>query len=88
MPPWSSPFEGARLILGGVTFPTASRVAAVVGTLLSVVNQGGVILAGDATVMTWARVLVNYAVPFTVASIGYLAPFRQRRPTGRGGGAT
>ncbi|MFN0090533.1 MAG: nitrate/nitrite transporter NrtS [Acidimicrobiales bacterium] len=79
-PPWSSPAEAVRLILRGVTFRTASRVSLVVGTLLSIVNQGSVILGGDATLLTAVRVAVNYLVPFTVASIGYLAPFRVRRP--------
>jgi hypothetical protein len=83
VPPWSTPFEAVRLILGGVTFRTASRVALVVGTLLSVVNQGAVIVGGDASAATWARVGVNYLVPFTVASIGYLAPFRRPRGTPR-----
>lgn len=80
MPPWSTRREAVRLILSGVTFPTASRVALVVGTLLSAVNQGAVIAAGDATSLTAVRVVVNYLIPFTVASIGYLAPFRRRDP--------
>ena len=54
------------------------RVALVVGTILTLVNQGSVILGGDATAVTWVRVCVNYVVPFIVSSIGYLAPFRLR----------
>ncbi len=53
-------------------------MALVVGTILTVVNQGSVIAGGDATVATWIRVVVNYLVPFIVSSIGYLAPFRCR----------
>lgn len=78
VPPWSSPAEACRLIIRGVTFRTCSRVAIVVGTILTVVNQGSVILAGDASVATWVRTAVNYLVPFIVSSIGYLAPFRCR----------
>ncbi|MGE0139350.1 MAG: nitrate/nitrite transporter NrtS [Ilumatobacteraceae bacterium] len=78
VPPWSSPVEACRLILRGVTFATGVRVALVVGTILSVVNQGSVIVAGDATAASWVRVGVNYLVPFLVSSIGYLAPFRVR----------
>lgn len=74
--PWSSPVDAARLILRGVTYRTASRVALVVGTILSTVNQGAVIADGHATTATWIRVVVNYLVPYTVASIGYLSPFR------------
>jgi hypothetical protein len=78
VPPWSSPAEGCRLVLRGVTFRTCARVALVVGTILTLVNQGSVILGGDATPATWVRVGVNYLVPFIVSSIGYLAPFRCR----------
>ena len=67
--------EVIRLIMTGATFHTASRVAAVVGTL-TVVNQADVIVAGDATALTAARVVFNYLIPYVVASIGYFAPFR------------
>lgn len=80
VPPWSTPMEACRLILRGVTFRTGSRVALVVGTILTLVNQGSVIIGGDASVVTWIRVAVNYLVPFVVASVGYLAPFRLRSP--------
>ena len=78
VPPWSTRIDGCRLILRGVTFNTCARVALLVGTILSVVNQGAVIADGDATPMTWARVAVNYLIPFLVSSFGYIAPFRLR----------
>jgi hypothetical protein len=46
-------------------------IALLVGTILSLVNQGSVIAGGDATAATWVRVLVNYLVPFCVSSAGY-----------------
>ena len=67
---WSTPRECVRLFAHGVTVRTAGRVALVVGTLLSAVNQGSTIVDGDATWITWVRVAVNYCVPFVVASIG------------------
>lgn len=76
--PWSSPIDGCRVILSGVTVPTCTRVALFVGTILSIVNQGAVIIGGDATVATWIRVGFNYLVPFLVSSVGYIAPFRLR----------
>jgi hypothetical protein len=78
VPPWSTPIDACRLILRGVTFRTCVRVAIVVGTILTAVNQGSVIAGGDASAATWTRAGVNYAVPFIVSSIGYLAPFRYR----------
>jgi len=73
---WSHRGDAVRLVLTGATFPTASRVAAIVGTLLNVVNQAEVILRGETTWVTAVRVVFNYLIPYVVASIGYLAPFR------------
>lgn len=75
---WSSTIDLCVLIARGTTFRTASKIAVVVGTLLTVVNQGSVIVAGGATVATWVRTAANYLIPYTVASIGYLTPFRRR----------
>lgn len=44
----------------------ALRVALVVGTVLNGVNQGGAILAGHG--IAWFQLLLNYLVPFCVAS--------------------
>lgn len=75
---WSTPLEACVLIAKGATFRTASKIALVVGTLLTAVNQGSVIFSGDASSATWVRTLANYVIPYTVASIGYLTPFRRR----------
>jgi uncharacterized protein (DUF427 family)/glutaredoxin len=47
-----------------------------VGTLLSAVNQGQIVLAGEGDSGTWIRIAVNYVVPYTVASIGFLSARR------------
>lgn len=75
---WTTPLDACRLIVTGRTFRTAAKIAAIVGTLLTTVNQGSVIVAGNATLATWIRTAANYAIPYTVASIGYLTPFRRR----------
>jgi len=82
VPPWSSPLQAVGLIARGYTFHTAIRVAVVVGTILSLVNQGAVLVSGDATAATAARIAINYLVPYLVASVGYLAPFRRARGAG------
>lgn len=61
------------MLLRGATARTAGPTAGVVGTVLSLVNQGSVIAGGDATPATWIRVAVNYLVPFLVASTGWLS---------------
>jgi hypothetical protein len=67
---WARPREAVLLVMHGRTGRKALPVAAVVGTVLSAVNQGSVIAGGLATASTWIRVGVNYAVPFVVASVG------------------
>ncbi|KUO14345.1 hypothetical protein AQJ91_47390 [Streptomyces dysideae] len=65
--------------------PSLSRcvpIAILVGTLLSLVNQGTVIASGDATAATWWRVLFNYLVPFCVSSAGFFSCRRAAWRTG------
>ncbi|MGQ0573608.1 MAG: nitrate/nitrite transporter NrtS [Pseudonocardia sp.] len=75
---WSRPAQALGLVLRGRTARTAAPVAAVVGTILSAVNQGDVLLGGAAGPGTWVRVAVNFVVPFCVASIGFLSACRVR----------
>lgn len=60
------------------TFRAAGPTAAVVGTVLAAVNRGSVVSDGQAAVVTWVRIVVNYLVPYCVANIGYLAVRRAR----------
>jgi len=75
---WSTPIEAVGLIVRGATVRTAIPVAVIVGTVLSIVNEGQVVASGHAGATTGIRIGVNYAIPFVVASIGYVAPFRNR----------
>ena len=52
-------------------------VALIVGTVLSLINQGSVLLGGDATYVTWLRVAANYVMPFVVSSVGFYLSQRQ-----------
>lgn len=75
-PVWSRPREAVALLLRGATAAAVWRVALVVGTILSAANQGTVILSGQTTWATWARVAFNFVVPYVVASTGFLAACR------------
>jgi hypothetical protein len=85
-PPWSRLGEAARLFAHGATLQAALPVAAVVGCVLSGINEGARIAAGDAAWPTWVQVGLNFVVPFLVSSYGYLAAARvpargyQQRP--------
>ena len=48
-------------------------IAAVVGVVLTVINQGSVIASGHATTATWARTALNFVVPFLVSNAGLLS---------------
>lgn len=49
------------------------RIALIVGIVLGLINQSGVVFAGDATTLTWVRVGLNFVVPFVVSNLGLLA---------------
>ncbi len=72
---WESYGDALRLFLRGATASTASRIALVVGTWLSLMNQGRAIVDGHAP---WVKIALNYFTPFVVASLGYLAARRRR----------
>ena len=48
-------------------------IALVVGTILTLLNQGDVILAGTTTAATGAKAVLNYLVPFIVSNLGLLS---------------
>ncbi len=50
-----------------------TRIAFVVGLLLTAVNQGAVILGGDASTLTWVRSVANFLIPFVVSNLGLLS---------------
>lgn len=49
------------------------RIALVVGVVVTLINQGGVIAAGDATHLTGVRCALNFVVPFVVSNVGLLS---------------
>src|SRR5262245_11173473 len=73
---WRTYRQAASLILRGATIRAGLKVALVVGTVLSAVNLGAAIAGGHATDATWARLAVNYVVPYLVASFGFLEAYR------------
>lgn len=81
-PSWTSYPEAVQLVLRGVTARTAGPTALVVGTALTLVNQGGRLRSGTLDAVTIARIAVNFIIPFCVASIGFLGPLRERPGAG------
>ena len=72
---WVSYGQACRIFLSGATAAPATRIALVVGTWLSLMNQGRLIIDGHPP---WVKLVLNYATPFTVATLGFLAGRRLR----------
>jgi hypothetical protein len=47
-------------------------IALVVGTVLTLINQADVMLAGDSSAATWIKAGLNFCVPFVVSNLGLL----------------
>lgn len=61
--------------------PLASRslvIALIVGTILTAINQGNLIVQGDFPVALAWKVPLTYAVPYCVATTGAILNSRQR----------
>lgn len=54
----------------------AARIALIVGTLLTLVNQGSAIISSGVGGSTGMRIAANYAIPYVVSSMGFLASYR------------
>ena len=71
-----SPPRLLRTAFSKVSLSRCIPTALVVGTILSLINQLSVITGGHATAATWARVGMNYVVPFCVSSFGFYSSQR------------
>lgn len=77
----SRPGRALRLMARRGTVRTCGPVALLVGTILTTVNQGGILLHGRAGAADVARVAANFVIPYCVSSYGLLA--RNRAETGK-----
>lgn len=76
---WTTWPEAVRLLATGRTWRAALPIALLVGTVLTLVNLGDVLLAGTVDPVTAARIAANYAIPYVVSSVGCLSACRIRR---------
>jgi hypothetical protein len=65
--------EAIRIVFRREHLRRTVRIALLVGTILTLINQLDVILRGDATTVTWVKAGLNYCVPFIVSNLGLLA---------------
>jgi len=58
-----------------------STIAIVVGSWLTLFNQGEVLWAGEVSFALLLKVFLNYLTPFVVANLGLLSSVRKDEPT-------
>ena len=61
------------------TLKRTLTIAAIVGTVLSMINECGVIVHADVTGATSWKIALNFLVPFIVSNLGVLAGDRTAR---------
>lgn len=68
-----------RSILHPAHLRRTGAIALVVGSWLTLFNQGDAILAGDAGAGLWVKVTLNYLTPFVVANLGLVSRKLERK---------
>ena len=76
---WNTWWGATWIVVTGRTRRPALRIALVVGTLLSVVNQTGTVIHAAVSAESALRIAANYAIPYVVASVGFLSAHRRAR---------
>lgn len=75
---WSTPREALAVVRHHL--PRTLRITVIVGTVLFVINQLDVVLAGQATIRVWIKSGITYLVPFIVSNLGVLVGARRAGP--------
>jgi hypothetical protein len=65
--------EALRICLRREHLRRTLRIALVVGTIVTLINQADVMLGGEATAGTWIKAALNYCAPVIVSNLGLLA---------------
>ena len=65
--------QSLEIVFRGENLRRTIRIALVVGTILTLINQLDVFIHGNETTLTWIKVGLNFCVPFVVSNLGLLA---------------
>ena len=79
-PSWSRVSEIPAVCLDRRNLSQCIGAAALVGTILFLINQADVVFGGQATVATWAKIGLSYLVPFFVSNYGIVVGSRRSGP--------
>jgi hypothetical protein len=64
--------SACRYCLATERLKRTAMTALIVGTVLTLLNQGDVVAGGEATSITYMKCTANYLVPFVVSNVGLL----------------
>jgi len=73
------PFECIKICLEWGHLKRTGLITIVVGTWLTLFNQGDVLLLGDIGMLMFGKIFLNYLTPFIVSNAGLLS--RESNPT-------
>ncbi len=60
------------------TVVRAVKVAAIVGPILTVINQGDVLLSGQYTPHVFLKIILTFLVPYSVSSVSSALTYMER----------
>lgn len=80
--PLASVREAVRYCARPAHLRRTAMIAVVVGTVLTHVNEGDLLLSGAATAAMAVKVAANYLTPFLVSNLGLLSGRRSTRAGG------
>lgn len=80
--PWVEPRDAVRQLSRGATLWTCAPIAVVVGSLLSAVNEGDVLVSGMVDKRVVVKLVANMLIPFLTSSTGALFAVRTRSEAG------
>jgi hypothetical protein len=80
-PTWSTWRELAAVLAAPRQLRKTVTIAMIVGTVFFGMNQLGAIASGHASTLIWLKVVLTYATPLVVSSLGIASATRRaRRP--------
>jgi hypothetical protein len=85
--PWAEPRQAFRQLSRGATLRCCSPVAIIVGSLLSTVNEGDVLMSGRVNTLVVVKLAENLLIPFLTSSTGALLAVRDRSAAGSSAGS-
>lgn len=77
-PTWRTASDIPAVVLHRPHLRRTLLTTVVVGSVLFAINQLDVVMNGDATTVTWIKVVLTYVVPFVVSNLGVVFATEER----------